>query len=251
MGRFPTSLLCASALLLGAVACSDDDQPSASEEPSPTTSTTAPAPGRAGPTNVAEAVGRLESGRYFIDPDGDPATSMRVTYEIPEGGGEWGQWIGAARITDGPHTMLSITTITNVVRDGCTDHVPLDPPVGPTVENLATALSELAPFEVTAPPTDVMLFGYQGKHLELTVPKEGIAGCDSDELHSWVAPPLGGAFFGYNGPEPGLTEEFWILDVDGTRLVLVTNTSPDAPTEWIAERQAIIDSIRVVPAIEA
>ena len=60
-------------------------------------------------------------------------------------------------------------------------------------------------------------------------------------------PHLGGGYHGYNGPEPGLTEDFWILDVDGTRLVLEFNTSPDAPAEAVAERQAIFDSIQIEP----
>jgi hypothetical protein len=48
MQRFPTALRCATALLLGAVACSDDDAPSSSDEPS---TTTAP---KDGPTTLAE-----------------------------------------------------------------------------------------------------------------------------------------------------------------------------------------------------
>jgi hypothetical protein len=146
--------------------------------------------------------------------------------------------------------VLSIATVTNLVGDACDDHAPAVPPVGPTVEDLAAALSELAPFEVVVPASDVTLFGYQGKHLVLRVPDRvgGFGGCVDGELHSWIAPGLGdSAFSGYNGPEAGLTEEFWILDVNGTRLVVVAGMSPDAPAEWIAERQAIIDSIHIQP----
>lgn len=246
MRRFPTSLLCASALLLGAVACSDDDDPSSSGEPSSTTTTTSATEEEA-PKKLVVDIGKvtdseLQLAEYAIDPDGDPSTPLIVTYEIADEG--WEPWIGAAKITNGPHTMLSITTVTNVVRDACLDHAPADPAVGTTVDDLATALSELAPFQVTAPPSDVTLLGYEGKHLELTVPDD-IGGCENEELHSWVAPLLGDAYHGYNGPEPGLTEEFWILDVDGTRLVIETNTSPDAPADWVAERQAIFDSIQI------
>ena len=179
--------------------------------------------------------------------------------------------------------MLTITTMTNVVADGCSrgDHTPIDPPVGPTVDDLATALSELPPFEVTAPPTDVTLLGYRGKHVELTVPSDqpmfGIAapaagrqwarddGVDPDgnilydfgghgffadcwdgELHSWFAPNYGDrSFSGYHWP--GQTEEFWILDVEGTRLVLVKYDSPGSPAQDIAERDAIFDTIRIEP----
>ena len=152
--------------------------------------------------------------------------------------------------------MLSITTVTNLVTDGCLDHTPLEPPVGPTVDDLATALSQLAPFEVTAPPTDVTLLGYPGKHLELTVPDLGFTGggeaqfadCLDGELHSWISPLNDNgatSFSGYDGP--GETEEFWILDVEGTRLVLVKFDSPQSSAEDLAERDAIFDSIRIEP----
>jgi len=246
MQRFPTTVLCASALLLGVVACSDDDTSAADEPSSTTTTTTAPEP--TGPTNILEVEGELEPGPYFIDPDGDASTPLTVTYEIADEG--WEQWIGAAKLTDGPHVNMSITTVTNVTTDACVDHAPADPAVGPTVDDLATALSELSPFELTAPPSDVTILGYQGKHLQIAVPDRPLFACQDEwQLGSWISPLLGpptdGFYHGYNGPEPGLTEDFWILDVDGERLVLEYNTSPDAPTEWLAERQAIFDSIQI------
>ena len=73
----------------------------------------------------------LEPGTYFIDPDGDPSTPLRVTYEVPPEG-----WCacGSARTPrrDGcsssgcpglpSHVGVSITTVTNLVRHGCRDH---------------------------------------------------------------------------------------------------------------------------------
>ena len=185
----------------------------------------------------------LKPGRYFIDPDGDVTTPLRVTYEVAAEG--WSAWFGAVKFASPGITTLSITTVTNVVSNGCLDHDPLEPPVGPTVDDLASALSELAPFEVTAPPTDVTLFGYPGKHLELAVPVGGFADCLDGALHSWISPLNGGAFSGYDGP--GQTEEFWILDVEGTRLVLVKLDSPDTPAQDVAERDAMFDSISIQP----
>ena len=37
----------------------------------------------------------LEPGTYFIDPDGDPSTPLRVVYEVPPEG--WWMWIGATK----------------------------------------------------------------------------------------------------------------------------------------------------------
>ena len=194
---------------------------------------------------IADGFPDLEPGRYFIDPDGDDTTPLRVTYQVAAEG--WSAWFGAAKFTERGVTMLSITTVTNLVSDGCLDHTPQEPPVGPTVDDLATALSGLAPFEVTAPPTDVTLFGYQGKHLELTTPGQGPVGCLNGEVHSWFSPLNDDGAISFSGYDAGQTEEFWILDVEGTRLVLVKFDSPQTPAEDVAERDAIFESIQIEP----
>ena len=203
-----------------------------------------------------EGFAPLEPGTYSIDPDLDPSTQLRVVYEVPAEG--WAQWIGAAKPADEGHVMVSITTVTNLVRQGCRDHSWADPPVGSSVDDLAAALADLAPFRVTSPPTDVTIDGYRGSNLELTVPDlpvEGagddrrFTGCAEGTLKSWVAAvdtEPGDAFYGYNG-EPGRTEEFWILDVDGTRLMIEANWSPASPGKDVAEMRAILDSIRIEP----
>jgi hypothetical protein len=75
-------------------------------------------------------------------------------------------------------------------------------------------------------------------------------GCEEGKLKSWVsfvdAAEEGDAFYGYNA-EPGRTEDFWILDVDGTRLMIEANWSPDSPRKDVAEMRAILDSIRIEP----
>lgn len=221
------------------VAGGDDEEPVDTATPP----TAAPAQDVMDVPGASEGFPELEPGRYFVDPDDDDATPLRVTYQVAADG--WSAWFGAVKFAAPVATMLSITTVTNLVSDGCLEQTPLEPPVGPTVDDLATALTQLAPFEVIAPPTDVTLFGYEGKHLELAMPDSGLAGCVDGELHSWISPLNGGSFSGYDGP--GQTEEFWILDVEGTRLVLVKFDSPTAPAEDVAERDAIFDSIRIEP----
>jgi hypothetical protein len=197
----------------------------------------------------------LEPGTYFIDPDHDPSTPLRVVYEVPVEG--WSMWIGATKFADDGHVGVSITTVTNLVRHGCRDHSWTDPPVGRSVDDLATALADLAPFRVTSPPKDVTIYRYHGKHLELTVPDlpvegEGddrrFTGCIDGNLKSWVAAidtEPGDAFYGYTGPD--YTEEFWILDVEGTRLVIAAERSPGSPRKDLAEQRAILESIQIEP----
>jgi len=245
------------AVLLAVGACSPGPQATDAAVPSPM------APSDPSPTPTVQDVMELEKfaplepGTYFIDPDADPTTPLRVLYEVPVEG--WSMWIGASKPADDGHVGVSITTVTNLVRHGCRDHSPADPPVGPSVDDLTTALSDLAPFEVTSPAKDVTIYGYSGKYLELTVPDlpvEGqgddrrFTGCMEGTLKSWIAPTLvargGYAFYGYN-VEPGRTEKFWILDVDGTRLVIEANWSPASPRKDVAEMRAILDSIRIKP----
>ena len=220
-----------------------------------------PAPSEPSPTPTVQDImelapfAPLEPRTYFIDPDGDPSTPLRVVYEVPVEG--WSQWIGATKFADDEHVGVSITTVTNLVRHGCRDHSWADPPVGSSVDDLAAALADLAPFRMTSPPKDVTIYGYSGKHLELTVPDlpvegEGddrrFTGCVEGKLKSWVAfvdTEPGDAYYGYTGP--GYTEEFWILDVDGTRLMIVAERSPGSPPEDLDEQRAILDSIRIEP----
>lgn len=198
----------------------------------------------------------VEPGTYFMDPDLDPSTPLRVVYDIEPDG--WSMWAGAVKFEeDERHVGMSITTVDNLVSDGCTDHSRADPPIGPSVDDLASALADLAPFEVTSPPGDVSVYGYDGKHLELTVPDlpvepsgDGLrfSECTSGQLMSWVAPwdtSDGDAFYGYTGP--GYTEEFWILDVEGTRLMIAAERSAGSPEDDLDELQAILDSIRIEP----
>ncbi len=220
--------------------------------------TAAPSPSSTTPAQDIwdlEPLAPIEPGTYSIDPDLDPSTLLRVVYEVPAQG--WSMWIGGAKFSDVGHVGLSITTVVNLVRDGCQSSW-ADPPIGPSVSDLAAALAALAPFQVTSAATDVTIYGYTGTHLVWTVPDlpvtgeaddQRFTGCVDGKLKSWVAPfdtaEPGDAYYGYTGP--GYIEEFWILDVEGTRLMIAAGQSPSSPSEDVAERDAILNSIRIEP----
>lgn len=231
--------------VIGAVLVDDAD-----EEVGTTASELTPGPSARAVPQVEEFV-PLEPGRWFVDPDGDPATSLQVSFDLPAG---WSSWLGTVKFSGDTHSLLSVTTVDNLVQHACTDHSPADPPVGPSVDDLATALGRLAPFEVTEPASDVTAFGYEGKHIQLARPElprandGSFAGCDGGSLATWFSPLHDdgrNAYYGYD--DPGLVEDFWILDVEGTRLVLTTTTSAAVPAEDVAELEAIFDSIRIEP----
>jgi hypothetical protein len=184
-------------------------------------------------------------------------TPVRILYTIPTAG--WSAFLGPYNDVGKGEELQRVTVnfadIRNLTVDACTDQLALDPPVGPTVDDLAAALAVLPPFEVASPPSDVTAFGYSGRHLEIAVPAsvtwEVIAGtplftdCDGGVLRTWIAPPLSFAFYGYTAP--GDTEEFWILDVEGTRVVIAALRSANASAEMLAEQQAVLDSIVIQP----
>ena len=239
------------ALAAALAACGSDDatKPTGATKANESIPTPTPSPTIQDVTALPD-FSALAPGSYFMDPDSDPSTPLRLEYEIAADG--WSQWIGAAKFAGERHVGVSIVTVTNLVRHGCRDHSRAAPP-GPTVDDLATALADLAPFRVNSPPRNVNVYGYPGKHLELTVPdlpmkgrgdNRRFAGCVGGKLKSWIAPAFG-AFYGHTGP--GYSEEFWILDVEGSRLVIVAERSPGMPAKDIAEMRAILDSIRIEP----
>lgn len=210
----------------------------------------------ANPCDVNVEFGELPAGATCsYDIDASESTPMRVAYTIPATG--WSAFIGTFKDVEdgGGHQRVNVlfAQVDNLTVDACKEQVPANPPIGPTVADLAAALSELPPFEVTSPVVDVTAYGYGGKHLEIRVPfdqpsegLEAFTGCGDDQLlRSWIAPTLTFAFNGYS--LSGDTEEFWILDVDGTRLVIASLTNVHASSELVAERQAILDSIVIVP----
>lgn len=219
------------------------------------------------PARVHQIEGLLEVGKtYWVDPDYDTSTPLRVTFTVPADG--WLAWAGTYKDIDDegfderfededdpvPRERISINIIevTNLTADACHDHGPRKPAVGPSVRDLAEALTELSPFEVASAPRDVTAYGYRGKHLVLRIPGDMVAsegrfeGCIGS-LRSWMARVLGegSAYFGYTGP--GDTEEYWILDAEGTRLVISVLTAAGTSQELIAEKQAVLDSIVIVP----
>jgi len=257
-------LLLGVSLLVALAGCSSGPQTTPPKTSAPPTSVpSSPAATKSdepSPTPTIQDVMELENfapldpGTYFIDPDGDPSTPLRVVYDIPVEG--WSQWPGAVKGADDGvgHVMVTITSVTNLVRQGCHDHSLADPPVGPSVDDLATAMADLAPFRVTSTPSDVNVDGYSGKHLAWIVPNlpvEGpenelqFSGCVDGNLMSWDSNGHNDPFYGYTGP--GYREEFWILDVQGTRLVIEAGRSAGSPSQNLAEQRAILDSIRIEP----
>jgi hypothetical protein len=153
--------------------------------------------------------------------------NIPVTLSVPEGWATEEQ--GVAKGTGVGEVGVHFDVIPNLYADGC-QWEPVDPPVGPTVDDLVAGWANLSQFAATG-PVDVTVDGYTGKQIEFTVPDYTIGDCkgaDSPVFGLWTAPDH--AFPGFIAQGANQRNQQWILDVDGARLVITAyyfdSTSP-------------------------
>jgi hypothetical protein len=108
--------------------------------------------------------------------------------------------------------------------------------VGPSANDFVDALAAHPLLDVTT-PVPVTLGGYSGKYLDLQVPSN-IADCTAGYL-PW-APT-------YYAPAPNHRWHIWSLDVDGVRVVVLSEDFAGTSPADMAEMQAVIESIQIQP----
>jgi hypothetical protein len=103
----------------------------------------------------------------------------------------------------------------------------------------------------------VTLAGYPGKYIEWSVPAHWKVTGDGDFAGCDVQPNGHGDFVSWhgNGGEgerwqqmAGQVDRLWVLDVNGQRLVVDANYSPDTTQAQRNEEDQIVHSLRFVPA---
>jgi hypothetical protein len=206
--------------------------------PAPT-ATTAPSPSPTpGALSVTEGGQALKPGTYTA---ADPFL-VPVTFSLPAGwegniGGPYAVFLQQAQ---GPGAV-TFSIFDKVYADPChVDKGFLDPPPGPSVADLATALASLPGLTATT-PTDVTIGGHQGTQLILTAPASA-TGCTAGFFGVWEL-PLGAT----NDMSPGESDRVWILEVGGQRLVIDAPETPGQTAATTAEVQGILDSIMITP----
>ena len=145
---------------------------------------------------------------------------------------------------DVPPTFMRLgsSVVANIYSEPCQDNL-LDPPLGPTVDDLATAFADAWGTNATT-PTEVTLDGFVGKQMVLTVPADvDFADCVTERYMAWR--DTGGGDRWYQGP--GQIQESWIVDVEGERLLIEASYFPGLSPENRAELQQVIDSIQIEP----
>ena len=154
------------AIALSNSSADDVDGPSPAEAPTAVPATVAPTTTIAPRTETASFAGS------------DP--TVPLSYTVPDGWQLIGEW-GLANNSAAVHFY----DIANLFADGC-NWVLVDPPVGPTVDDLAAGWATLPGFVATA-PADVTVDGYAGKQVEFTVPNFDTNECKQGQFMLWTA----------------------------------------------------------------
>lgn len=222
-----------------------------------------PGPSTTPAPSVSPAVlrdGPLPAGAYEIDQQaGSPSwfcqtitpqcrNTVRVTLTVPDG---WAGidtdsiWLATEQNAAPTGAGLGFTNGAPLHADPCltpeslasdgTMIVP-DIPVGPTVDDFATALADHRLLDTTT-PVDVTLAGYSGKYMDLQVPAD-ITACPTSY---WPWEP------GLYAQGPSQRWHLWILDVAGQRVVVQSTDYAGTSPERRAELQAIVDSLQIRP----
>lgn len=236
-------------------------------KPTPAPTQTA-APTAASPTAAASEAsearkmpdGPLPAGTYFTNPISE--SPLKVTFEVPgdwDGFGPWGI-IGP----DGPEAPKGIgigfLTAEGLFSDPC--HWDLarngswpqagDVAAGTTAEDLVAALGANDAYTATA-PVDVVIGGYSGKRVDLELPADVTTGCDVVAAQSgsggvsfvWGTTDAAGNGLYIQGPN-----QRWqvnVIDIAGTRLIVVVDDYPTTPQAYRDAARAIVDSIELTP----
>ena len=196
----------------------------------------------------------LEAGTYRVTPFADagaagvcegqagctesPADdSIGFTVTVPDG---WsisalgGIWVDSNAPPDG--AMLIFFRGGWLYEDPCNASGSPSMEVGPTADDFATAIADHPLFDATE-PVDVTLGGYAGQYVDIRAPSD-LEQCVG-EYRLWDP--------GIYAQGPEHRWHLWILDVDGTRVVVQTMDYPGTPADRRAELQAMLDSLEITP----
>ena len=194
--------------------------PSAGSPGSPPARASAvPSPSAAAPIADLPVDGDIAPGRYRLAvpaSDVHAVLSLGAGWTAGGGGVSTPSWYVAS-----PIGSISFWIVGNVGTDACKAYVTApDPPVGPGVDDLVSALVAQRHSDTTA-PTAVTIRGHPGMRLSIERTKTLPAGCD--QLY-WFLDSSGqggrGAVAGETVPD-----QLYVLDVDGQRVVVVAYVS--------------------------
>jgi hypothetical protein len=158
--------------------------------------------------------GQLAAGSYEID----RVFPVRLTFTVPNGfehgqGASYG--VGIQGNPSGRGIEFQIAS--NVFPDPCHfSSGPADPPIGGSVDDLVTAMTSLVDFQA-GPVTDITIGGLPAKAFDLTNEIDQST-CDAESLRTFTFASGSGT----GGVGTGERQRIYVMDVQGTRLMIMT-----------------------------
>lgn len=189
------------------------------------------------PTSDCQAVAfhheNLAPGCWTIRARGLSASPL-AELNLPGGFSGNDAWVWVNADKEEEWGAITLMPVGDVYRDPCTRAGrPLK--IGPSVEDFARALAAQK-VTTTARTVPVSLDGHDGVYLELSVPAGfDVSRCRDEELTLWTGPEKPGA-------DPGQASRFWVLDLDGQRVVLAVNINAEATKETVERFTGIAES---------
>ena len=221
-------------LCLLAAACGNtQDSASTTGPASPATSaaaSTAPSTGSAG-TSLLDGPDTIEPGTYVVDKFGTP---IHVT--MPAG---W-QRLGGVGVKGPDDAVLAFSEIATVYTDSC-NWIDSAAPVGPTVDDLVSALQAQQGSQTTD-PQPLTVDGFSGYRLGVSKPDgSDFTKCYGGQRSFWQ--DADGAITDMLGSATPAT--VWVLDLAGRRAVISYMSYQPMSASTETELTAIVDSIRI------
>ena len=174
----------------------------------------------------------LDPGRYAV-----PGFSAGISVAVPAGG--WSSnndWVVIGpRGNEGPNGMAIRFFMASALYADPSSRRLLE--VGPSVDDLVEAIVDHPAYEVSG-PTAVAIDGFAGQMVELSIPADAEL---VDEQFLIFADEDRGAVWGWS---PGQTFELYIVEVNGTRLIIDAFHYPDTPESDLAALRSVVESIQ-------
>jgi hypothetical protein len=209
------------------------------ETPSPTAVASASATRAATASSVGFPGGVLAAGDYTVRVD-----QVLVDFTLTDGWTGNDNWYVSKHAGSGSMYIVfwKMPDEANVYTDPC-GHALADPPIGSSVAELADGLAAISGVEASE-PSPIEIGGYAGEMVSLVLPTD--ASCAPASFWLWTdSGDAGGVRY---AQYPGERDLIWVIDVGGTRILLLGETPPDATAADVAELRSIIEAMQPRPA---
>jgi hypothetical protein len=207
-----------------------------SSEPTTTPIVTMSAEPTATPAPRLNGQDPLDAGRYRVN----GGLQTEVTVAVPAGWSASGDWVVIGpRGNDAPDGMaIRFYTIPNLAANPLShSEGNLDPPVGQAVDDMVQAIVA-HPGWTANEPIDISIDGHSGQLVSITIPIDAEVPADG---FFFYAEPGGGGIWGF---APGQTFDWYIVDVDGERLIIDSFHYPGTSDEDLAVQRTVVESVQ-------